>query len=170
MQLMKNIRIYASVVFVVLLLTTLHSCKPEKRTLEPAPSQSEGLTMSAWTLYRVDQIDVNKQLAFVESDTLMEVSDVFIDGSPLEVNFKATGDFELNTGAGSLLFPKPVGKWEFDNLDYPSSIIFEKGTPEESSVSLLKPVRPRDANLVLKFNKYCGGQRTVSYHLWFTRK
>jgi hypothetical protein len=167
---MKNIRIYASVVFVVTVLTTLQSCKPEKRKLEPAPSQAEGLTMSAWTLFRVDQIDVNKQLAFVESDTLMEVSDVFIDGNPLEINFQSGGDFSLNTGSGSLLFPKLSGKWEFDNAEYPSSLVLEKGTPEESTITLLKPIRPRDLNLVLKFNKYCGGQRTVSYHLWFTRK
>jgi len=150
--------------------TWISACKPEKKVLGPAPSQTQGLTQASWVLYRVDQIDVNKQLAFVESDTLMTVSDVFIDGNPVEATFTAQGDFALTPGSGSLLFPKQSGKWEFDNADYPSAIVLEKGTPEESRVTLLKPIRPQDANLILKFNKFCTGKRTVSYHLWFMRK
>jgi hypothetical protein len=166
MKTTKLIILFASAAIV----SALQSCKPEKKILEPAPSQTEGLTQASWVLYKVDQIDVNKQLAFVESDTLLDVSDVYIDGTPMEVSFSATGDFTINPGSGSLLFPKQSGKWEFNNVDYPNAIIFEKGLPEESTVSLLKPVRPRDPNLILKFNKLCGGKRTVSYHLWFMRK
>ncbi len=166
---MKHTKLFIFIASAVI-LSALQSCKPEKKSLDPAPSQTDGLTKSAWILYKVDQIDVNKQLAFVESDTLLDVSDVYIDGNPMEVSFTATGDFTINPGSGSLLFPKQSGKWEFNNADYPSAIIFEKGLPEESTVTLLKPVRPRDPNLILKFNKTCGGKRTVSYHLWFMRK
>jgi len=150
--------------------TWISACKPEKKVLGPAPSQTKGITQATWILYRVDQIDVNKQLAFVESDTLMTVSDVFIDGTPVEATFTEQGDFNLTTGSGSLLFPKLSGKWEFDNAEYPTSIVLEKGTTEEAHVTLLKPIRPQDANLILKFNKFCSGKRTVSYHLWFMRK
>ncbi len=153
-----------------IILTAIQSCKPEKKLLEPAPSQTDGLTNASWILYKVDQIDVNKQLAFVESDTLLDVSDVYIDGTPMEVSFTDSGDYTINSGAGSMLFPKQTGKWEFNNADYPSAIVFEKGLPEEAIIPLLKPIRPRDPYLILKFNKHCGGKRTVSYHLWFMRK
>ena len=154
----------------MLAIFAISSCKPEKKTLGPAPSQIEGLTKSTWVLYRVDQIDVNQQLAFVESDTLLDVSDVYIDGAPVEATFSESGDYSLTVGAGTNLFPKTSGKWAFNDPNYPNKIVFEAGTPEESNVALLKPIRPQDANLVLKFNKICGGKRTVSYHLWFTRK
>ncbi len=169
MQLMKTSK---SIILCVsaAMVSALQSCKPEKKILEPAQSQTEGLTNTAWVLYRVDQIDVNKQIAFVESDTLLDVSEVYIDDNPLEIQFTTGGDFTLNAGSGSLLFPKQTGKWEFNNPEYPSAIIFEKGLPEESTIALLKSVRPRDPNLILKFNKFCGGKRTVSYHLWFMRK
>lgn len=158
------------VISALILVFAIGSCKPEQKTLGPAPSQTEGLTKSTWVLYRVDQIDVNQMLAFVESDTLLDVSDVYIDGTPVEATFTEAGDYSLTAGAGANLFPKTSGKWGFDNPTYPSKIVFEAGTAEEAIVSLLKPVRPQDANLVLKFNKICGGKRTVSYHLWFTRK
>ena len=154
----------------LLMVFAISSCKPEKKTLGPAASQTEGLTKSTWVLYKVAQIDVNQQLAFVESDTLLDVSDVYIDGTPVEATFTDSGNYSLTVGAGTTLFPKLNGKWSFDNAEYPTKIVFDAGTAEEAGVALLKPIRPQDANLVLKFNKICGGKRTVSYHLWFTRK
>lgn len=168
MQLMK--KVIFPVFGALVLALAISSCKPEKKTLGPAPSQIEGLTQSTWVLYKVDQIDVNQQLAFIESDTLLDVSDVYIDGTPVEATFTAAGDYSLTVGAGTTLFPKLNGKWAFDDANYPTKIVFDAGTAEEAGVALLKPIRPQDANLVLKFNKICGGKRTVSYHLWFTRK
>ena len=132
--------------------------------------QTEGISNTGWVLSRVDEIDVNVQLAFVESDTLMNVTETFIDGTPMEIQFTKTGDYTIASGAGSQLFKINAGSWKFDNADYPSKIIFDDGTAGVSTLKMMRPVRPQDNYLVLKYNKMCGGKRTVSYHLTFSRK
>jgi hypothetical protein len=118
----------------------------------------------------VDQIDVNVQLAFVESDTLRNVTEAYIDGAPMEISFDKNGSYTITPGAGSSLFKNTTGKWAFDNDEYPSYVHFDAASPTENSMKMIRPVRPQDNFLVLKYNKICGGKRTVSYHLTFNRK
>jgi hypothetical protein len=154
----------------IILCGGMIGCRPEKKTLGPKPSQTEGISNTGWILSRVDQIDVNVQLAFVESDTLLNVTETFIDGTPMEFSFTKDGSYSIASGAGSQLFKINAGSWKFDNADYPSKIILDDGTAGVNTVSMMRPVRPQDNYLVLKYNKICGGKRTVSYHLTFSRK
>ncbi|MEY2871656.1 MAG: hypothetical protein RLZZ146_1579 [Bacteroidota bacterium] len=151
------------------LVLSITACRPEKKELGPKANQVDGIS-TQWILSRVDQIDVNVQLAFVESDTLLNVTDAYIDGAPMEIGFDKAGAYTITPGAGSNLFKNTTGKWSFDNNQYPSYVVFDAASATENNMKLIRPVRPQDNFLVLKYNKICGGKRTVSYHLTFNRK
>lgn len=154
----------------VLLAFSLQNCKPEKKLeLGPKANQMDGIN-GTWSLFKTEQIDVNVQLAFVESDTLLDVSSVMIDGTPMDISFdKITNKFNINSGSGASLFPALSGDWAFDNKDYPSFVQLTNGG-NTYSYKLMHAVRPQDPYLILKVNKMCNGKRTVSYNLWFSRK
>jgi hypothetical protein len=42
----------------IILCGAMIGCRPEKKTLGPKPSQTEGISNTGWILSRVDQIDV----------------------------------------------------------------------------------------------------------------
>jgi len=151
------------------LVLSITACRPEKKELGPKANQVDGIS-TQWILSRVDQIDVNVQLAFVESDTLLNVTDAYIDGAPMEIGLDKAGAYTITPGAGSNLFKNTTGKWSFDNNEYPSYVVFDAASATENNMKLIRPVRPQDNFLVLKYNKICGGKRTVSYHLTFNRK
>jgi hypothetical protein len=159
-----------TLISMALLAFGLAACKKEKKKIGDPASKLEGINAS-WVLTRVDQIDVTKTLVFVESDTLLEVTEAFAGNNPMTLDIKST-DFSYAITAGTTynLFPKTSGNWKFDDVQYPSRVIFDEATAEELSMKLLRPVRPQDPNLVLKLDKRCNGKRTTSYHLWFTRK
>ncbi len=168
---MKNKLMYT--LALAILVIGFQGCKPEPKVLGPKASQIDGIAGN-WVLSKVDQIDVNVQLAFVESDTLLDVSDVILDasiGAPMEINFdKGKSTFSVTSGTGSDMISFSAGTWNFDNNDYPSYVVFDKSLSTEKSFKLIHPVRPQDQYLILNVNKICGNKRTVSYHLWFTRK
>lgn len=163
---MKNLILIS----IAVLATGLASCKKEKKKIGEPASKLEGINAN-WVLTRVDQIDVTKTLAFVESDTLLEVTEVFAGSNPMTLDIKSADfTYAITPGTTYNLFPKASGSWKFDDVLYPSRVIFDASTAEELSMKLLRPVRPQDPNLVLKLDKRCNGKRTTSYHLWFTRK
>ncbi len=168
---MRNKLIYTMAL--ALLVIGFQGCKPEPKVLGPKVSQLDGIAGN-WVLSKVDQIDVNVQLAFVESDTLLDVSDVILDasvGAPMEINFdKGKSTFSVTSGTGSDMINFSAGTWNFDNNEYPSYLIFDKGLSTEKNFKMIHPVRPQDPYLIMNVNKICGNKRTVSYHLWFTRK
>ncbi len=152
------------------LMFGFQGCKPEKKELGPKASQLEGINGN-WVLFKTDQIDVNVQLAFTESDTLLDVSDVLLSSTPMEISFvNQLFTYNIKDGNGSDLFQLKSGAWKFDNNDYPSKVILNEGTASQMDVNLIRPVRPQDRYLILKINKFRGGKRTVCYHLWFERK
>ena len=168
---MKTLKLTA---IIALTSTLFFACKEEPRELGPRANQLEGISAN-WSLYRVQQIDVNVQLAFQESDTLLDVTETIIDPisslSPMEIAFsQADSSCTVTAGQGSDLFGLGNGTWNFDNNKYPSKVICNRGTGNEMVFPLVRPVRPQDKFLVLKYNKMCGSDRTVSYHLWFVRK
>ncbi len=172
MRLMKTLKL--TTLFALSSMIFFASCKKETRELGPRANQREGISAN-WTLYRVQQIDVNVQLAFQESDTLLDVTETIINPisslSPMEIAFNQTDSTcTVTTGQGSDMFGLNNGKWNFDNSNYPSKVLFNQGSVNEMSFPLVRPVRPQDKFLVLKYNKLCGTERTVSYHLWFVRK
>lgn len=169
MQLMRNsLFLFISA---AILTFSVSGCKPEKELkMGPRASQLDGIA-GTWVLVKTQQIDVNVQLAFVESDTLLDISDVLIDGNPMEITFdKTTFNYTIKSGACSDMFNAASGTWKFDDVNYPSQVIFNQGTSPEKTLFLKHSIRPQDPYLILKANKLCGGNRTVSYHLWFTRK
>lgn len=146
------------------------SCKRDKKELGDKPSQTNGIS-GTWVLSRVDQIDVNVEVAFRESDTLLSVTEAILTGNPMEITFdKSSSNFTTKAGDGIEFFGGTLGSWAFDNANYPSKVILNASQPNEATYNLVKPVRPQDSYLVLKYNKMCGNQRTVSYHLWYSRK
>jgi len=86
---MKRIVLSSVLAFALTLSLGLNSCKPEKKELGPRVSQIDGISGN-WILNRVAQIDVNVELAFVESDTLLDVSSVYIAVSLWKLNSKKT--------------------------------------------------------------------------------
>jgi len=88
----------------------------------------------------------------------------------VEISFDKAGAYTITPGAGSNLFKNTTGNWSFDNDEYPSKVTFDAASTTENSMKLMRPVRPQDNALVLKYNKLSGGKRTVSYHLTFNRK
>ena len=165
---MKNI--FKIAVFTAAIITSFGSCKTEKQELGPKASQVEGI-VNNWMLTKVDQIDVNVELAFQESDTLLDVSEAIMTTIPMEINFAEDGTYLLTDGDGRNMFDSlSTGTWEFDNVEYPSMVVFNKGTNNEANYPLIRPVRPQDPYLAIKYNKFCGDNRIVSYHLWFMRK
>ncbi len=152
------------------LMFGFQGCKPEKKELGPKVSQLDGIAGN-WVLVKTDQIDVNVQLAFTESDTLLDVSEVILNSTPMEISFvNQLFTYNIKDGNGSDLFSSKTGNWKFDNNDYPSKVVFNDGTTSQMDVHLIRPVRPQDRYLILKINKFRGGKRTVCYHLWFERK
>jgi len=165
---MKNI--FKIAVVTAVIITSFGSCKQEKQELGPKASQVEGI-VNNWILTKVDQIDVNVELAFQESDTLLDVSEAILTSMPMEINISGDGTYTFTDGDGRNMFDSlNTGTWGFDNDEYPSMIVFNKGTNQESNYPLIRPVRPQDPYLAVKYNKFCGDNRIVSYHLWFTRK
>ena len=157
-------------IFAAALMLGFQGCKPEKKELGPKSSQLDGINGS-WVLTRTDQIDVNVQLAFTESDTLLDVSEVLLNSTPMEINFnKESMLFNITAGNGSEMFKADIGSWKFDNNDYPSYVILNEGNVQQMNLKLIRPVRLQDRYLILKINKFRGGKRTVCYHLWFERK
>jgi hypothetical protein len=88
----------------------------------------------------------------------------------MEIAFGKDGAYTITPGSGSNLFKNTNGKWNFDSNEYPSYVTFDAATATENNMKLIRPVRPQDNFLSLKYNKICGGKRTVSYHLTYTRK
>lgn len=168
MRLMKNtIKILFIGILAMQIMVPI-GCK-KKPILDPPASKLEGINGN-WKLIKVDQIDVNNTLAFVESDTLLDVTRAYIGGNPMTLSINASAfTYSLTPGTSPNLFGTTAGTWKFDNNEYPSYVVFDIGTANEKSYKLTKPVRPQDPYLVLKVNKLCGGKRTVSYHLWFSR-
>jgi len=162
-------RIFNLAAMAIVMVLGISSCRPEKKVLGPKANQLDGIS-TQWILTRVDQIDVNVQLAFVESDTLLNVTDAYISGAPMEISFDKAGAYTITPGAGANLFKNTSGNWNFDNNEYPSKVTFDAASANENAMKLMRPVRPQDNALVLKYNKICGGKRTVSYHLTFNRK
>ena len=157
-------------IFAAALMFGFQGCKPEKKELGPKSSQLDGINGS-WVLTRTDQIDVNVQLAFTESDTLLDVSEVLLNSTPMEITFdKSSMLFNITSGNGSEMFLANTGAWKFDNNDYPSYVILNEGNVQQMNIKLIRPVRLQDRYLILKINKFRGGKRTVCYHLWFERK
>jgi hypothetical protein len=163
-------QIFKLAIVATIIVSSITACRPEKKELGPKANQVDGISSSTWILSKVDQIDVNVQLAFVESDTLLNVTDAYIDGAPMEIAFGKDGAYTITPGAGSNLFKSTTGKWNFDSNEYPSYVTFDAATATENNMKLIRPVRPQDNFLSLKYNKICGGKRTVSYHLTYTRK
>jgi len=157
-------------IFAFALMFGFQGCRPEKKELGPKSSQLDGINGN-WVLMKTDQVDVNVQLAFTESDTLLDVSEVLLNSTPMEISFdKNMSLFNIKAGNGAEMFKSDMGAWKFDNNDYPSYVILNEGTAQQMNVKLIRPVRLQDRYLILKINKFRGGKRTVCYHLWFERK
>lgn len=147
----------------------LGSCK-KRPTLDPAPSKIEGISAN-WELTRVDQIDVFNKLVYVESDSLLNITKSFIGSkTPMQINITGGGAYTITAGVAATMFKKTSGTWAFNNNEAPERLILDRGTADEMAYKIMKPIRPQDQFLVLKYNKICQGKRVVSYHLWYKRK
>lgn len=159
-----------SICLLVICITCLSGCRKKPPVQPDEPSKIEGIS-DHWVLEKVQQVDVNVRNPLSEADSLLDITADFITSAPAELVFSKEGMiYAMLPGRGSSFFSKPAGSWKFDNDIYPEKVLLNAGTPQETAYGLLQSIRPQDANLVLKYNKYCTGKRTVSYHLWFRRK
>jgi hypothetical protein len=73
---------FKQIIFALVLSISVIACKPEPKELGPRASQVEGIN-GTWVLAKIDQIDVNVELAFQESDTLLDVTSALLTSTPL---------------------------------------------------------------------------------------
>ena len=86
---------FKQIIFALVLSISVIACKPEPKELGPRASQVEGLN-GTWVLSKIDQIDVNVELAFQESDTLLDVTSALLTSTPMEISFdKSSRNFEI---------------------------------------------------------------------------
>lgn len=159
-----------SICFSVFFITCLSGCRKKPPVQPDEPSKIEGIS-DHWVLEKVQQVDVDVRNPQSEADSLLDITADFITDTPAELVFSKDGMiYAMLAGRGSSFFNKPAGSWKFDNDIYPEKVLLNSGNAYETAYGLLRSIRPRDPNLVLKYNKYCKGRRTASYHLWFRRK
>lgn len=153
-----------------LLLLWVQACRKKPPVVIDEPSKIEGISDN-WVLEKVEQVDVNVSSPTSASDTLLDISTPFITGAPMELVFtKDDQIYAIIPGKGTTFFPSLTGTWKFDNDRYPKKVTLDAGTAKARDFYLMQSIRPQDQFLVLKYNKFCSGKRTVSYHLWYRRK
>lgn len=144
------------------------ACK-KRPVLEPPVNKIAGISGN-WTLSIVEQVDVNNKLGNIKSDTVMDVTSLYLGSkTPMKMTVQSNGNYSITAGVASQYFPKTTGTWKFDNNEYPSMVILDAGTAEEMKYPLIAPTRPQDSYLALKATKICNGKRTVSYNFYFKR-
>lgn len=151
-----------------LMATAIFACKKETKEIGAPASKVEGIKAS-WTLSKcvhVDEVSLIKESAnittfFAESGKMPNItftdSTYAVDTAGLKINF----------------FNSTDGTWAFDNVSFPSKVIFTPTVGDKFEFKLNGPIRPQDN---LKFTKpiyqSCKGKNThvMSYNLEFVRK
>lgn len=154
----------------IMLLTFLGFSACKKRPVLNAPaSKTQGIA-GTWKLYLIEQVDVNNKLGNIRSDTVLDVTSVYLGSkTPMQLSISASGTYSLSPGVADSYFKKTSGNWKFNNNDYPTMLIMDNATAEENRLFLLTPTRPQDPVLGIKASKVCSGRRTVSYNLFYKR-
>jgi len=153
---MKNI------LFILLALLALGSCKKDRPELAPPASKIAGI-QDDWTLNKVIQVDEISQRE-------LDVSQVYIGLTPMQINFKISGTdtaYSVVKGTSANYFGNS-GTWKFDDNLYPTKLILNHDG-NDYQLPLLRTVREGDPNLEIKYRKICSGKNVVTYKYIFKR-
>jgi hypothetical protein len=157
---MKTITQIAALSF--LFITIVGGCKKKSRDLEGPSSKLEGI-QDVWVLDQVQQLDPSNK------DLVIDVTDVFKDSTPIELDVKSS-DFSYAFNRSNPLFLGTSGTWKFDDNQFPTEIEMS-GDAGVETVKLLQTIRTVDPKLKIQLTRNCGGG-TIStiYQFSFTRK
>ena len=126
-------------------------CKPDKKTDIGEPFDKVAGLEGTWVLNSFLQKDLNNPVQ--EERDLSQY--YIVEGiEPMELTFSAADrayDIELTEGKN---FFGSGGTWSFDNDQYPTSILFDDGT-EENSFGMGSVVREFDNELTIQLEKGC---------------
>ncbi len=158
---MKNI---AYIICIATLI--MAGCKPDKKTDIGEPFDKVAGLEGTWVLNSFLQKDLNNPVQ--EERDLSQY--YIVEGiAPMELTFNAADrayDIELTEGKN---FFGSGGTWSFDNDQYPTSILFDDGT-EENSFGLGSVVREFDNELTIQLEKGCSeDDLNVIYKFIFDR-
>jgi len=150
---------------IIILITAflaISSCKNDRLQLAPAASKIAGI-QDDWTLNQVIQIDEISQRE-------LDVSQVYIGTSPMQINFKINGTdttYSVVNGT-SANYLGNSGTWKFDDINYPTKLIINHNG-NDYQLPLIRTVREGDPNLEFRYTKVCSGKNVVSYKYIFKR-
>lgn len=140
-------------------------CKEDRPVLDPAGSKIEGINAN-WEMVGATVIDI----ASIQQKSL-DVSSAFIGSKAMRIDFDST-DFSYTVDKGfAPNYFGTSGTWAFDNNETPTSITLTTSDNREILLTLSRTIRPVDANLVFKMNRYIDGKEDpyIAYEFTFAR-
>jgi hypothetical protein len=157
---MKNIIQIAALSF--LLVSFMGGCKKKNQDLDGPSSKLEGI-QDVWVLDQVQQLDPSNK------DLIIDVTDVFKDSTPIELDVNSS-DFTYSFNRPNPLFLGTSGTWKFDDNQFPTEIEMS-GDAGVETVKLLQTIRTVDPKLKIQLTRFCGGGTSSTiYQFSFTRK
>lgn len=164
---MNKLKIIA---FICFSLIVMSGCKPESSGELGEPFDKVEGMIGTWELTSFTQLDLNNPI-----NEVRDLSDFYIDGivQPMQLTLEAEDySYSVEIEKGKNFFGEN-GTWSFDNLEYPSYIIFDTGL-ETFNYELGSLVRTFDNSLSIEFTKGCVDEsgndiQTVIYQFQFTR-
>lgn len=155
-----------SIVLGLFVAFTFYSCEKKVYEIGDPVSKLEGIN-GTWNISGVTQIDEASPLK-----DEMDLSRFFITTTEpsLSLTFNSS-DFTYSVipGTGKNPFGES-GKWEFDDMNYPSYVSLYATTGDTIVMGLGQTIRPTDSNLFLNQQKTCEGTPVTTYQYIFDRK
>jgi hypothetical protein len=152
----------------VLILFLITSCRKEYKEIGETPSKVDGITAS-WVLSTCEVIDKGGII-----EETIDISPFFTAGKMPNISFtmeSGVGTYSCDTsGVAFHFFGGKSGKWDFDNVAYPTKVILKpNGSSESITLPLVSTIRPTDTYLKLDKSVFCGGAEKAVYRLSFIR-
>ncbi len=157
---------------IILIATFIISCKPVQYGELGEPfSKTDGIK-GTWKVSELIQID-ETALAQGGLYTEMNLTDLF-DFSNYTITFNVDNEnnpstFSVDAG-GAPSFIDTTGTWSFDDVDYPTEVLFSLPDSIQTTSELRLIAPPREnTSLRIKFLRYSGGKLIVSYQYTFDK-
>ncbi len=149
--------------------TLTAACKKEYKEIGEIPSKIEGIT-ATWVLNKCSSVD---KASIVEES--WDITSFFYTTQKLpNITFVMEGSIGTYSCDTSLVayqfFGGTKGTWQFDNNEFPQSVILHpSGSTETIVLPLAKTIRPTDTYLEVDKSVTCKGKETSVYRLSFIR-
>lgn len=156
---MKNL------IAVIALMTVVYSCKPEYSDIGPKYDLSKGIDGS-WKISKVIITDLT-----LPAPDDRDISDFFLSGNPLQMEFDATA--KTYAVADPTILGNPFGSqgtFAFDAEDFPTAIMLYTSDQDTVNLTLENMVREIDHEMGFIFEKNDCASKYISYTYTFNRQ